>query len=244
MYMDFPEKYRFRWWIALLIFFSSIIIYKLFTTGLTTVLDLIIVLISIVLLLMPLFEEIDIFGLRLKKEIDSLRTDLTSQIINLRSDVQNSIHIGMNQKQIINNYQSPPPDEELYKMEKNYNSFFNEFYDFVNVKKPEEVPDLEVPVEITFLLSTRYRIEKELRRIWSDKFDRETPKYPAIKLLNDLNQHEIIDLEISKAIRDIFRVCNPAIHGEDVKITKTQINFVKDLTPKVISVLEKIPNKF
>lgn len=236
--MNFPEEYKLPYWICLLVLFLVVIIYRIFTGGLTSTIDIIIVFIWIALLLMPLFQEINIFGLKLKREIDNLRTDLSSQITSLRTEVQNSVNIGMNQKQDINIFnQSPPPDEELPKIEKNWNTFLDKYVKGSGFQKTPEYPDQEVSDDIKFLFSTRYLIENELRRIWYSIFDKEDPR-SANRILGTLTGQGIINPEIARAIKDVLTVCNPAIHGE--KVTDAQIRFVKDLGPEVISILKQL----
>lgn len=58
--------------------------------------DIIIFLIWIALLLVPIFEEIGLFGIKLKREIQDLKTDLTGQILSLRTEVHNSIDLKRN----------------------------------------------------------------------------------------------------------------------------------------------------
>lgn len=235
--MNFPEEYKLPYWICLLVLFLVVIIYRVFTSGLTSTLDIIIVFIWIALLLMPLFQEINIFGLKLKREIDNLKTDLSSQITSLRTEVQNSVNIGMNQKQNINIYQSPPPDEDLPEIEEHLKPIIEEYAENSGFQKTEEFPDQEVSEDVKFLFSTRYLIENELRRIWSYAFDKKTPR-SASRILENLTKQEIISLKFAHAIKDVLRVCNPAIHGEEV--TDAQIRFVKDLGPEVISVLKQV----
>ncbi len=239
--MEFPEEYKLHWWIGLLILFLVVIVYRLITSGLKSILDILIVFIWIALLLMPLFDEIGIFGFKLKKEIDNLRTDLTSQMISLRTEVQNSIQIGTNQN--VNIIQSPPPDEDLPEMEKS----FDEYIKYSGLQKTIKHPDHKVSKEevnedIKFLFSTRYLIEKELRNIWVRSLDETNPRFSANRILRDLTENGIVDVKLSNAIKDILRVCNPAIHGQ--KVTDAQIDFVKDLGPKSIAVLKDIQNQY
>jgi hypothetical protein len=98
---------RFLWWIAMLIFFSvlTLRIWSPTLCGDFTYIKgngIILLLVWIALLLWPLFKEINLFGLSLKKEIDSLRTEIKEQrlefreqIVNLKSEirVQNIINI-------------------------------------------------------------------------------------------------------------------------------------------------------
>ena len=58
-----------------------------FKSGVATPFDIIIFLVWICLLLMPFFQEIDMFGVKLKKEINSLKGELKDQIISLRSEM-------------------------------------------------------------------------------------------------------------------------------------------------------------
>jgi hypothetical protein len=43
---------------------------------------------------------------------------------------------------------------------------------------------------------------------------------------------------LDHAIREVYAVCSPAIHGEPV--TQAQIDFVKDVGPELIAALRSI----
>lgn len=234
--MKFPEWFNnFYWWLILLCLFILLITYRICTNGLTTPLDFIIVLILFALLLMPLFEEIGIFGLRFKREIDSLRTDLTGQIVNLRSDFQ-TISMRMSQNQNINVYNSPP-DQALPKIEENANDVFKKTSEKYGFQVPEKYPDPEVSKDIYYLFSTRYQIENEIRRLWSSFINDKKVKFQASRMLKDLTQNKIVDPGIADAISNVLGICNSAIHGEEV--SERKVNFVKDLGPKLISFLQQ-----
>lgn len=85
-------------------------------------------------------------------------------------------------------------------------------------------------------------IEKEIREIYQLTSFVEDSRHNSIKILKELKQNEIIPPYLANAIREVITVCNPAIHGEDV--SKVQINFVKELAPKIIHLLRIYKNKY
>lgn len=147
--------------------------------GTSTPIDIKIFLIWIALLLVPIFEEISLFGIKLKREIDNLRTDLTGQILSLRTDIQNSIDFKTEIKP--NFYLHPPADEQLSKIEE-FKEVLDKALKDKGIVKPE-YPDLDVSEEIKFLFSVRYQIEKELRRIY-DSFleEKHTRPYSTLQM--------------------------------------------------------------
>ncbi|UTB32033.1 MAG: hypothetical protein NKF70_11090 [Methanobacterium sp. ERen5] len=236
--MNFPEWFnQFYWWAILTLIILSITICKIFTVGLTTSLDLLMVLILFALLLVPIFDEMVFFGFKFKKEIDSLKTDLTSQIINLRSDIQ----MNVNQNSIINVGQVPS-DQELPKIEKKINNTIENNPAYTEFENETGSLITEVSDDIKFLFTIRYLIEKEIREIYQLTSFVEDSRHNSIKILKELKQNEIIPPYLANAIREVITVCNPAIHGEDV--SKVQINFVKELAPKIIHLLRIYKNKY
>ncbi|MCE7698998.1 MAG: hypothetical protein K8E24_009310 [Methanobacterium paludis] len=91
--MEFPEKFnKFYWWIALIISLAIILFIRRnsIINGTTTPMDIVIFLVFIALLLVPIFEEINIFGIKLKREIEDIKTSVTgvkSNITGVKSDV-------------------------------------------------------------------------------------------------------------------------------------------------------------
>jgi len=143
--------------------------------------DIIILLFWIALLLMPFFQEINFYGLKLKKEIDELKfdvnkqfIDLSRQFINLRSEINNSNDIHSN---FTYNFNSTPPnrvpDDQLPKYEKLSKQHLEKEREFWEIKIPANESELtKVPDDVIYLFSVRYKIETELKRII-----KETPNY-------------------------------------------------------------------
>ncbi len=63
-------------------------------------------------------------------------------------------------------------------------------------------------------------------------------KGPLSRLLDVLIQAEIVDSELARAIRQVYAVCSPAIHGEDV--SQTKVNFVREVAPELQATLRKL----
>jgi len=54
-------------------------------------------------------------------------------------------------------------------------------------------------------------------------------------------KQELLHPNIANAIREVYSVCSPAIHGEPV--TVAQVNFVRDVTPQIIEALTEIERR-
>ena len=243
--MAFPDSFdklnKFYWWIFLLILATIFLIFRIYSilAGFSNPIDFIIFLIWIALLLVPFFEEINVFGIKLKREIEDLKTDLTSQIISLRSDVHNSINLKSEIKP--NFYLNPPNDEQLTKIEENLKKKLEETLKDKGIGQVEKFPEFDVDEGVKFLFSVRYQIEREIRRIWDDIFlgkKMNRNRFSILMMINDLTEAGIIDHSSAGIIREVTRVCNPTIHGEDV--SNKQVDFVRKIAPELITILKSI----
>ncbi len=248
--MDFESINKLYYWIFLDISFFIVIIiivvlYKI--TILSSPAGIIILLVFFALLLSPLYAEIDLMGIELKRDIKKVKgdvKDLNGQILTLRSEVINSIHLSQNQSTNFIFNQNPPPDSELPKIQKEKDVKFNELKFERTVGLEQEFDkNIKADDDVLYLFSTRYAIEKELRRIWNYSIDmkldeKQINKINIRKIISDLTNNFIIEQEIANTIIEVINVCNAAIHTQEV--TSAKIDFVKDLGPKVISSLKNI----
>ncbi len=92
---------------------------------------------------------------------------------------------------------------------------------------------------VSYLFSVRYSLEKEIRRIAVKHLNNETTK-PVMFLLAKLVESEKISPSQHKALRNIYSISSPAIHGEDQKLTLAELEFVKQVTPGLIKDLKEI----
>jgi hypothetical protein len=96
----------------------------------------------------------------------------------------------------------------------------------------------EVPPDVQFLVLTRYSIERELRQLWKASFGTDAERLSAPRLLPALVESGILTTNLAKAIREVYSVCSPAVHGED--ISQAKVRFVRDLAPDLLSTLRAI----
>jgi len=81
-----PNWLKIVWWLSLVCFFAYLLFerYDSIINGVATAIDIIIFLIFIALLIIPLFREVNIFGIGLKKEIDYPRPSPDSKLPEIR----------------------------------------------------------------------------------------------------------------------------------------------------------------
>jgi len=94
--------------------------------------------------------------------------------------------------------------------------------------------------DVTFLFNARYRIERELRRLWRDFDQAEDTRrpVPVFRIATALAHEGLLDDRLAGAVRDVYRVASPAVHGEPV--SDAQVAFVRDVAPELVSALESI----
>lgn len=238
--MKLPNWFKIIYWICL----SGIVTYfiwqryNFFINGTATLLDIFIFLIWMTLLLVPLFQEVNLFGIKLKTEIDSLKSEIKEQIINLRADIQNTINV---RAQINPQFNfTPPSDSQLPMMKEHFRQILDEELRMRGIERPSAPSEIEVPENAKYLFSVRYKIEKELRRIQKQRFGEENIKrpMPVNQMTRSLVQSELMDTKLANVIREVSAVCSPAIHGEEV--SSNQVKFVREIAPELIETLKSI----
>ena len=97
-----------------------------------------------------------------------------------------------------------------------------------------------LPEGVSYLFSTRFNLETELRRIASGHglgIERQRV-LPVHLLIRSAVESGLLSAKLGEAIRGVFSVCTPAIHGETV--TPAQVDFVRDVAPELILALRAI----
>jgi hypothetical protein len=250
--MKLTDWAKIVWWLILLAFFIYLLSqrFEAIIQGVASAFDIVIFLILIALATIPLFQEVDFFGVRLKKEIDTLRTEFKEQIINLRSDI-NTINMRAEISPHIN-LLTPRSDSEIINLEEQIKPILEKTLKAKGIGIEKEASKFEVSDDIKFLFDVRYTIEKELRRIWRRQWasavgaslwtgqpieEQERPK-SVFQITSSLERLGVITPEISGIIRELYRACSPAIHGE--KVSQTAVGFVRDVAPGLIASLKEI----
>ena len=236
--MKSPNWVRSVLWIALIAFFSWLLSqrYVFIINGTATTSDIIILLIWIALIAAFIFQEVDFFGVRLKREIDNLRTEFKEQVLNLRTDIQNT-----NIMRAEINIGAPSSDSELRDLEKSIKPIFEKTLKEHGIDKPVPVPEeLDVPDNTVFMFKVRYAIDKEIGRItnrlWIPPEERRYQS--SLEKVIALSNRDIIVSAAINSIREIYAICSQAIHGEDV--SKTSVKFVQEMSSPLLAYLKSI----
>ena len=242
MSIKFTDKEKLVYWFSILIVITLFIYNrrKPLLQGPSTQIDIILLLIWVGILFFPLVQEINLFGMSFKKEIDNLRNDINEKILDIRTDIQNSISVQnqFNPQMIVPIYPLPP-DSYLTNNEERFRGIIREELTTRGIDRPEEIRfEYDVPQDNQFLFNVRYAIETELKRIFVQRFSEDKiPKY-FNQVMRELTRSEIIDMNLSSVVREIYSICSAGIHGD--YITEKQISFVRDFAPELITSLQVI----
>jgi hypothetical protein len=238
--LKLPNWFRVIWWIILLTILSRILYerYSDIIAGKSTSLDIVALIIWIALALVPIFQEVNLFGLKLKQEINSLKDEVRQQINNLQTEIRTNIRAEISPQFT---FPVPPPDSQLPDLEKRIHLVIQDALKEHGIRETApEFMGLSVEKDIQYLFATRYNIERELSRIRDSRIGPQAIRIfvPISQLIHTLIQAEVIEPQFGNIIKNVYAVCSPAIHGETV--TDSQIKFVKDVAPKLISALRSI----
>ena len=242
--MKLPNWFKIIWWVGLL-GLTGTILYKRFdaiTSGQSVSIDVFVFLIFVVLTLVPIFSEIEFFGIKLKKEIEDLKQDISLKLGDIKNEIRNT------QTQSVTNtfqgYGPPPPDNKLPELEHEIDRIVKAQLKEHGVTLDSHLARrIDVPDDNLQMFKVRYNVENELRRIWEQRFengelDARFKHQSIIKIIQDLTKFEIIDNNFYGILREILSICNYAIHGESV--TDNQVKFVTKNAKQVLDYLSQV----
>lgn len=216
-----------KWWYILLTLSSSFYIF-LHRYEISQLSDLnaqnLIFILWIVLLILPLFSEIEIGSVKLKREVERTCSEMKEAINELRLQIvdfkvsnSNTVVIG----------QSLATKAELSELEKNLENSQQ------NVLSQETF--IDVPDDNVFLFQVRLILERLLSSL-CDKYGCTERKSP-MQMVHFLTKHEVINGNIAGLIIEVMKIANRGVHGEIV--SKEYISFVRKVFPSIKSDLEK-----
>lgn len=239
--MKFPNWFRAIWWLLLVSILSFFLWrrYPELVAGHASHADIVVFVIWLALLLAPLFSEISMFGVTLKQQIEELKGYVSSQIMDVKSEIKSAVDI---RATISPHFNIPMPaaDAQLPEIERSIKVAVADALAEHGVQQPPPPANVYVPQDVTFLFSVRHNLEKELRRIGTVRQLTEESRRPMsiLYLTRALIAAELLEPRLAAAIREVYSVCSPAIHGEPV--TEAQMSFVKDVGPDLIAALRAI----
>ena len=117
--MIWPNWAKFSYWVAILVVVTWLLFFKLDVTavGRATPFNAVVFVVWVALVLAPLFTEVKIWGVSLKREIEKTQRDVEAakdiilrEMNSIRMDVRNSVHVSP----IFNHsVLAPPPDSSF-----------------------------------------------------------------------------------------------------------------------------------
>jgi len=96
--MKFPNWFRILWWVVLLIALTAFLTqrYSDLIAGRAVAADIVVFLIWVGLALAPVFQEVQLFGLKLKQEVQAIRDKLDSLEIKMNASITSQVHQEIN----------------------------------------------------------------------------------------------------------------------------------------------------
>lgn len=235
--MKSSENFKTVWWGILVILIGYYLFgrYPSLIEGNPSYFDVVVFLVWIGVCLAPIFQEMDIFGVKLKQKIDDLNKDLNHQLSILKTEIKSSIDVSnANSNQIyFQNGTAPPKDSEIPDISEEIQRTLKK----MGITPAQEFPDdYEVdPIHVE-MFKVRLAFENLLRE-YSGVDEKYRRKYSVGKLLNELRNYEAVSKQVFHGVMEVISVCNYAVHGEPV--TKAQVAFVRESAPGLLKALAK-----
>ncbi|WP_010526990.1 hypothetical protein [Thermophagus xiamenensis] len=189
--MKIPNWLKVVWWIILIGITTRTLLLRNedIISGKSVPFDIFVFIIWVALMLAPLFQEINIFGIKLKQSIDELK----SQINEVKNEISNKNPFNPT----IN--LTPTADNKIQELEDKYSKILDNILKNKGITSQTEPQNtFNVPESNQFLFATRFRIETELRRIWEYSIgnNQEKRRTSAISILRDLTDNRIITKDV------------------------------------------------
>src|ERR1700757_799157 len=174
--MRLPNWFKVVWWallIALLTFFL-LQRYPELVEGRAAPSDVFVFSVWAALVLVPLFQELNLFGIELKQEVRELRSEFKSELVNLGSQVRSTAEAHARVKLV------PLPDADLPALEKRAQVAVKKtIQQYGSPHEPSLTSRISVDDYTQTLFEARYSIERELRRIAAARPDIQGEGKPA-----------------------------------------------------------------
>lgn len=190
-------------------------------------------LIWLLLLLLPLFSEMEFLGIKVKKEVQKATEEVKDSLKNIKMQISqlqlsNSVDISLGNSILPSEAKMEELLGTVRELQKSNSS--------VDLTKQADYREKDKNV---YLFKTRLKIETIIRDL-CEKIGYED-KMPLTRMTYLLRKGEIIDGMTCDLISQICKIANRGVHGEIV--SDEYINFVRETTPKVLEILENVSRK-
>jgi hypothetical protein len=235
-----PNWLKIVWWIVLLLGTTLFLAqrYADLANGDASPVDVVVILVWLALMLVPIFQEVTLWGLTLKQQIDTLKEQVSRDVASLRADVRSAIDV----RNTFNPQITVPMttlDTQLPDLERIAKAaardVIREHGAFPVLEKPTQLPE-----DVEYLFSVRYNLEREVLRISASRGLSEFgPRVVGVvQLLRLLTKADLISPDLERTIREVYAICSAAIHGQDV--TSAKVAFVRDIADDLLAALRAL----
>jgi hypothetical protein len=235
--MRLPNWFKVVWWallIALLTFFL-LQRYPDLVEGRATPSDVFVFSVWAALVLVPLFQELNLFGIELKQEVRELRSELKFELMNLHSQIRSTAEADARINLL------PLPDAELSALEKRAQVAVRKtIQQYGSPYEPNLTSRISVDDYTQTLFEARYSIERELRRMAAARLDISGEANPRsiVEIIEALVESQLLDFGLASAIREVYAICSFAVHGRTP--SEAQVRFVENVLPGLLKALHAI----
>lgn len=223
------ETIKRRWWyIILLIMCTGFVLCnwkKMVTLNFDNITIFhIIFILWIILLICPLFSEMEFFGVKLKKEVEKVKEEVKEDIADLKAQIiQMNLNYSSNNQILLNNNFLPSMDQ-MRELENLVEHQRGEKTQGLNTKDQKSNKDSK-----EYLTNIRSKIEKQLLKLINKVgYENKQSLLEAVEILFRL---EILDGFTADLIKQIVKITDRGIHGEI--ISDEYIRFIKTTYPEV-----------
>lgn len=256
--MKFKEKIvsylKRKWWYLGLLILSTIYVlyykYDIYQLKELNAMNLIFIL-WIVLLFLPLFSEMEFFGIKLKKEVEKAKTEVKENLNDLRMQIMDLKISNSNANTINFGNDFLPSEQKLKKLIEEF--ITNSSITADNLGEVSSTPkidittdakvssniDSEIAEESTYLFKVRLMLEKTLTDL-CDKTGYNGPKLMH-EMVRYLTRCEVINGKTVDLINQIIKITNRGVHGEIV--SNEYIDFIKQVLPELQKQLNEANNR-
>ena len=220
-----------QWWYILLLIAGSVYTWT-YRNDINQVSELnaqnLIFILWLALLFFPLFSELEIGGVKVRKELEKTREEVKDSIGELKYQILDMKVFNANSNTFVVNNQPLPSKDELSAMKE------VDVYDTSNVASMEHL--FKTPEENIYLFQVRLSIEQQLAALC--KLFQYEERRTVYSLVNFLVRKEVLDFKTANLIREVNNIANHGVHGEIVD--DEYIRFVKESYPIIHKSLEKL----
>ena len=196
-----------------------------------------------ILLVLPLFTELELFGVKVKKEVEEAVEKSNKEVKDSLNNLQQlvmQIQVSNNATNQLTINGNPLPSES--RIEELTNAI-QTLTAQKNKEKTNEVPREEgmASEQNVELFKIRYDIEMALREcIELLRFEPQT-RMTTISMARILNQRGLLDSTTTDTLIEIVRIANRAVHGE--MLNQKYVGFVRKTYPGILDELQKCKNR-